>query len=100
MLNEDSPRYNFRTDFVNVSAASSLTITIYDNPGFMDSLTSLKVPFLQKVRAPGGGGFWGGGRGGECGAAARYPCQGSGDGGSGCGGGTIWRSCRHESAGV
>ncbi|KAL4442698.1 hypothetical protein ABPG77_006692 [Micractinium sp. CCAP 211/92] len=50
VLNEDSPRYNFKTDFVNISAASSLTITIYDNPGAMAALTSLKVPFLQKAK--------------------------------------------------
>lgn len=50
VLNEDCPRYNFKTDFVNISAASSLTITIYDNPGAMAALTSLKVPFLQKAK--------------------------------------------------
>lgn len=37
-----------------VAAASSLTITIYDKPGAMAALTSLKVPFLQKVRGTGG----------------------------------------------
>lgn len=51
VFNEDCPRYNFRTDFVNVSAASSITIVVYDNPGAMAALTSLKVPFLQKAKA-------------------------------------------------
>ncbi|PSC73977.1 synaptotagmin-2-like isoform X1 [Micractinium conductrix] len=51
VLNESSPRYNFTTDFVNISAASSLTIVIYDKPGAMAALTSLKVPFLQKAKA-------------------------------------------------
>ena len=31
------------------AAASSLTIVIYDKPGAMAALTSLKVPFLQKA---------------------------------------------------
>ncbi|KAL4424265.1 hypothetical protein ABPG75_001566 [Micractinium tetrahymenae] len=50
VLNEDCPRYNFKTDFVNISAASSLTITIFNNPGAIAALTSLKVPFLQKAK--------------------------------------------------
>lgn len=47
-FNEDSPRYNFKTDFVNISAASVLTLTIHAVPGLMESLTSLKIPFLSK----------------------------------------------------
>lgn len=50
-VNEDSPRYNFRTDFVNISASSVLTLSVYKQPGMMAALTSLKVPFLQKAEA-------------------------------------------------
>ncbi len=33
-----------------LAAASSLSVVVYEQPGTMDALTSLKVPFLQKVR--------------------------------------------------
>ena len=55
--NEASPRYNFKTDFVNITAASSLTVSLFSSPGLMDHLT--KIPFrgskikpLGKVRIP------------------------------------------------
>ena len=99
-MSEDSPRYNLRRDFVNISgacrvsasrsaclllgigaavvgvqtphprrprspmlttltpaacawlllaAASSLSVVIYEQPGMMDALKSIKIPFLQKV---------------------------------------------------
>lgn len=57
VFNESSPRYNMKVDFVNVSAASTVTITIFAAPGLMDHLT--KIPFkkkqakvLGKVRIP------------------------------------------------
>lgn len=50
VMNEDCPRYNLRKDFVNVSAASSLSVVVYEQPGTMDALASLKVPFLQKAK--------------------------------------------------
>jgi len=49
-LNEPSPRFNFKTDFVNISASSVLTLTVYKQPGMMSALTSLKVPLLQKAK--------------------------------------------------
>jgi len=48
-LHENSPRFNFKTDFVNISAQSVLTLTVYQQPGTIAALTSLKVPFLQKA---------------------------------------------------
>lgn len=51
-INEASPRFNFKTDFVNISAASVLIATVYSQPGLFDALTSLKVPFLQQASPP------------------------------------------------
>ena len=48
-LHEASPRFNFKTDFVNVSAQSVLTLTVCQQPGTLAALTSLRVPFLQKA---------------------------------------------------
>lgn len=55
--NEATPRYNFKTDFVNITAASSLTVSLFSSPGLMDHMT--KIPFigskskaLGKVRIP------------------------------------------------
>ena len=48
-MNEASPRFNFITDFVNISASSVLTLTIFNQPGAMSALTSLRVPLLQKA---------------------------------------------------
>jgi hypothetical protein len=48
-LHEASPRFNFKTDFVNISAQSVLTLTVCQQPGTMAALTSLRVPFLQKA---------------------------------------------------
>lgn len=50
-MNEASPKFNFKTDFVNISAASVLTLTVFAQKGTMAALTSLKVPFLQKAKA-------------------------------------------------
>ena len=48
-LHEYSPRFNFKTDFVNISAQSVLTLTVYQQPGTLAALTALRVPFLQKA---------------------------------------------------
>ncbi|KAL4515644.1 hypothetical protein Ndes2437B_g07071 [Nannochloris sp. 'desiccata'] len=48
-LHEASPRFNFKTDFVNISAQSVLTLTVCQQPGTMAAMTSLRVPFLQKA---------------------------------------------------
>jgi len=55
--NEASPRYNFKTDFVNITAASSLTVSLFSSPGLMDHLTKIpfrgsKIKALGKVRIP------------------------------------------------
>lgn len=49
VVNEDCPRYNFLCDFVNVSAASTLTAAIYEKAGTLDALKSLKLPFVSKA---------------------------------------------------
>lgn len=49
-MNEASPKFNFKTDFVNISASSVLTLTVFAQKGSMAALTSLKVPFLQKAK--------------------------------------------------
>lgn len=50
-LNEASPRFNYVADFVNISAKSVLTLTVYAQPGAVAALRSLKVPFFQKADA-------------------------------------------------
>lgn len=50
-LNEDAPRFNYNADFVNISSASVLTLTVYAQPGLMAALTAFKVPYLQKAQA-------------------------------------------------
>lgn len=50
-LNENSPRFNYIADFVNISAMSVLTLTVFSQPGAVAALRSLKVPFFQKADA-------------------------------------------------
>ena len=49
-VNEASPKFNFKTDFVNISASSVLTLTVFAQQGTMAALSSLKLPFLQKAK--------------------------------------------------
>jgi hypothetical protein len=48
-VNEAAPRFNFRADFVNVSPAAVLTLTVFEQPGLLASLTSLRVPLLMRA---------------------------------------------------
>ena len=43
VFNERSPRYRAKQDFVYVSATSTLTITIYDQPGLLEFSNLLKL---------------------------------------------------------
>lgn len=49
MLEEQNPQYRFKTDFVNVSAMSTLTLAVFQRPSFTAS-TMGKIPFVHKVR--------------------------------------------------
>lgn len=44
-LNERCPKYNFETDFVDISADSEVTITLYEHPGLMNNLG--RLPFFK-----------------------------------------------------
>jgi Ca2+-dependent lipid-binding protein len=43
VLNERSPRYRCKKDFVYVSATSTLTLTVYDVPGMMEMSNIMKL---------------------------------------------------------
>ncbi|RMZ55528.1 hypothetical protein APUTEX25_000111, partial [Auxenochlorella protothecoides] len=50
VLEEQNPQYRFKTDFVNVSAMSTLTLTVFQRPSFTAS-TMGKIPFVHKAKA-------------------------------------------------
>jgi hypothetical protein len=43
VMNESNPRWGDKYDFINVSAASSLTVVVWDKESFLSSLLSLKT---------------------------------------------------------
>ena len=43
IMNEESPRWGEKFDFVMVSATSTLDLTVYDKQGFFDNLLSVKA---------------------------------------------------------
>ena len=43
IMNEPSPRWNIKYDYIMVSATSSFTATVWDKQGLFDSLLSLKT---------------------------------------------------------
>jgi len=43
VLNEDSPRWGDKFDFVMINADSSLTVRVMEKPGFMESMMSMKL---------------------------------------------------------
>jgi hypothetical protein len=55
VINEASPRFRAKFDFVYVSATSMLTLTVYEKAGFLDNLLKLSKKeddVLGKVRIP------------------------------------------------
>lgn len=47
VLEEEAPHYKFRTDFVNVSEATSLTVTVFEMPSALSNAFS-KIPIVGK----------------------------------------------------
>lgn len=43
IMNEPSPRWNIKYDYIMVSATSTFTATVWDKQGLFDSLLSLKT---------------------------------------------------------
>lgn len=43
IMNEPSPRWNVKYDYIMVSATSTFTATVWDKQGLFDSLLSLKT---------------------------------------------------------
>lgn len=48
IMNEPSPRWNVKYDYIMVSATSTLTATVYDKQGFFDGITALPKMLLGK----------------------------------------------------
>lgn len=46
IMNEPSPRWNVKYDYIMVSATSTLTATVYDKQGFFDGITALPKMLL------------------------------------------------------
>lgn len=42
VLNDDSPRWGDKFDFVMINANSNLTVRVMEKPGFMESMMSMK----------------------------------------------------------
>ena len=49
IMNEPSPRWNVKYDYIMVSATSTFTATVWDKQGLFDSLLSLKTLLGEHV---------------------------------------------------
>ena len=47
VLNDDSPRWGDKFDFVMINANSNLTVRVMEKPGFMESMMSMKFVKVQ-----------------------------------------------------
>lgn len=48
VMNENSPRWNIKYDYIMVSATSTFTATVWDKQGLFDSLLSIKTLLGEK----------------------------------------------------
>ncbi|DBA90530.1 TPA: hypothetical protein ACH3X1_003782 [Trebouxia sp. C0004] len=48
IMNEPSPRWNVKYDYIMISATSTVTATVYDKQGFFDGIMSLPKTLLGK----------------------------------------------------
>ncbi len=46
IMNEPSPRWNVKYDYIMISATSTVTATVYDKQGFFDGIMSLPKTLL------------------------------------------------------
>ena len=49
VLEEQNPQYRYKMDFVNITAASTLTLTVYERPSMLAKAVG-KIPLMKKVR--------------------------------------------------
>ena len=52
IMNEPSPRWNIKYDYIMVSATSTFTATVWDKQGLFDSLLSLKTLLGEQPVSP------------------------------------------------
>lgn len=50
VLNDNSPRWGDKFDFVMIHANSSLLVTVMEKPGFMESMMTMKFVKVDKVK--------------------------------------------------
>lgn len=48
VLEEQNPQYRYKMDFVNITAASTLTLTVYERPSILAKAVG-KIPLMKKV---------------------------------------------------
>jgi len=48
-INEQNPKYNFKSDFVDISPKSNVTFKLFEQPGLMDTLSLRKIPFVKSA---------------------------------------------------
>ena len=49
VLEEQNPQYRYKMDFVNITAASTLTLTVYERPSILAKAVG-KIPLMKRVR--------------------------------------------------
>lgn len=48
-INEQNPKFNFKSDFVDISPKSTITFKLFEQPGLMDTLSLRKIPFIKSA---------------------------------------------------